>query len=247
MRLLGFLPAFLLGAFLGLSTLALNAQEHGSAPAKQEHTATPQPAEHGTAEAKHASATGHDAGHGGAAHHGPEVKLPFMQRALTSKEQFALKAFNFLVFALLLILPLKGALSAAFKARAQELEERLSLAEKEKAEGEAQVRELEARMAGLEGELDSILAKADADANAEKERVLEAARAEAEAILAQARTEIDIQRRLAEQELRALVAELAVEGAAQRIRTRMEGSAAAVVTDRAIEHISQRAATEGIQ
>jgi len=43
-----------------------------------------------------------------------------------------LKVFNFVVFALVLVLPLKGALSAAFTARARELEERLALAEKEK-------------------------------------------------------------------------------------------------------------------
>lgn len=150
------------------------------------------------------------------------------------------------MFALLLILPLKGVLSAAFKARAQELEERLTQAEKEKAEGDAQVRELEARMAGLEGELDSILSKADADAAVEKERILEAARAEAKLILSQAEAEIDFQRRNAEQELRALVAELAVEGAAQRFRTRLEGATAATVVDRAIDNISQRA-SGGIQ
>lgn len=244
MRLHGRLHGLLLGAALGFSAIALNAQEHHPAPATQEHAGTAQPAAHGAPQA----VPGHAAAeHGTAAHHGPEVKLPFMHRGLTPNEQFALKAFNFLVFALLLILPLKGALGAAFRARAQELEERLTLAEKQKAEGEAQVRELEARMAGLEGELDSILAKADADAAAEKDRVLEAARGEAEAILAQAKAEIDSQRRQAELELRALVAELAVEGAAQRIRTRMQGEAALAATDRAIDRISQRAATEGIQ
>jgi F-type H+-transporting ATPase subunit b len=123
----------------------------------------------------------------------------------------------------------------------------LTLAEREKAEGEAQVRELEARMAGLEGELDSILSKADADAAAEKERIIEAARAEAEVILAQARSEIDFQRKSAEQELRALVAQLAVEGAAQRLQAKLQGPAAATLVDRAIDSISQRASDGRIQ
>lgn len=249
MRILRILPVLLLAALIGGSAPTLAAQEHGAAPAQ---AAPAQPAEH-AAPVSHepAGAVDHaaakDGGHGGGAHHGPEVKLPFMHRALSPNEQYLLKAFNFVVFALLLILPLKGVLSAAFKARAQELEERLSLAEKDKAEGEAQVRELEARMAGLEGELAGILSKADADADAEKERVLAAARAEAEIILAQARTEIDFQRRLAEQELRALVAELAVEGAALRLRSRLEGPAAATMVDRAIDSISQRASEGGIQ
>jgi F-type H+-transporting ATPase subunit b len=101
-------------------------------------------------------------------------------------------------------------------------------------------------MAGLEGELEGILSKADADAAAEKERILAAARAEAEAILAQAKSEIEFQRRLAEQELRALVAELAVEGATRRLQARLEGPGAAVLVDRAIDQISQRA-SEGVQ
>lgn len=246
MRFLRILPSVLLGAAIGFASLALNAQAHPAAPA--EHAA--QPDAHG-APAHEAAAPGTaphaaEAGHAGGAQHGPEVRLPFMKRGLTSGEQLGLKFFNFAVFALLLILPLKGVLSAAFKARAQELEERLTQAEKEKAEGDAQVRELEARMAGLEGELDSILSKADADAAVEKERILEAARAEAKLILSQAEAEIDFQRRNAEQELRALVAELAVEGAAQRFRTRLEGATAATVVDRAIDNISQRA-SGGIQ
>ena len=243
MRFFRKLPAALLGACLGLASFSLTAQAHPAAPA--EHAAPAQPDSHG-AEAAGAAQHAAGAGHAGGAQHGPEVRLPFMKRGLTSGEQLALKFFNFAVFALLLILPLKGVLSAAFKARAQELEERLTQAEKEKAEGDAQVRELEARMAGLEGELDSILSKADADAAVEKERILEAARAEAKLILSQAEAEIDFQRRNAEQELRALVAELAVEGAAQRFRTRLEGATAATVVDRAIDNISQRA-SGGIQ
>lgn len=250
MRILRMFPALLLVALVGISGPALRGQEHGAAPAQ---AAPARPAEHGApashepaGAAEHATAA-KDEGHAGGAHHGPEVRLPFMHRALSPNEQFLLKAFNFIVFALLLILPLKGILSAAFKARAQELEERLSAAEKDKAEGEAQVRELEARMAGLEGELAGILSRADADADAEKERVLAAARAEAEIILAQARTEIDFQRRLAEQELRALVAELAVEGATQRLRSKLEGPTSAVMVDRAIDSISLRASEGGIR
>ena len=243
------LPVLLLAALVGVSAPTLRGQEHGAAPAQ---AAPVQPAAHGApathepaGTAEHTAAAKGE-GHGGGAHHGPEVKLPFMHRALSPNEQFLLKTFNFIVFALLLILPLKGILSAAFKARAQELEERLSLAEKDKAEGEAQVRELEARMAGLEGELAGILSRAEIDAEAEKERVLVAARAEAEIILAQARAEIDFQRRLAEQELRALVAELAVEGASQRLRSKLEGPVAATMVDRAIDSISQRASEGGI-
>ena len=113
----------------------------------------------------------------------------------------------------------------------------LAQAERDKAEGEAQMKEMEAKMAGLEGELAGILSKAEADAESEKQRVLEAARAEAGVILAQAQSEIGFQKRLAEQELRALVAELAVEGAAKRLEAKLQGPEAAKAVDRAIQQI----------
>jgi F-type H+-transporting ATPase subunit b len=247
------LRALLFSAVIGLASM-LTAQDQGN-PSPQGHPAATEPAGPGTQPAADPNpathvTTEHAAAptHGGAkTQHGPEVKLPFMHRGLTATEQFLLKTVNFIVFALVLIIPLKSVLAAAFKARAQELEERLTLAEREKAEGEAQVRELEARMAGLEGELDGILSKADADAVGEKERILEAARTEAEVILAQAMAEIDFQRRNVEQELRALVAQLAVEGATQRLQARLEGPAAATLVDRAIHSISQRASDGGVQ
>jgi F-type H+-transporting ATPase subunit b len=152
--------------------------------------------------------------------------------------QYIIKLINFALFAGGLIWLTKGALSAAFKARAQELEDRLNQAEKDRLVGEAQIRDLEARMAGLQEELGGILAKADVDAEAEKQRILAAARAEAEVILAQAHSEIDFQRRQAEQELRALVVELAVQGASQRLQNRLQGAAAEPVVERAIEQIS---------
>jgi F-type H+-transporting ATPase subunit b len=99
------------------------------------------------------------------------------------------------------------------------------------------MKDLEAKMAGLEGELAGILAKAGADAESEKQRVIEAARAEAGQILAQAQIEIGQQKRLAEQELRALVAELAVEGAAKRLEATLKGAEAAKALDHAIQQI----------
>lgn len=251
---------FLLASALFAAPATLAAQAHGAqeAPAAKpsqgpapeaaspSHGATPAheaaPAAHGAEAPGHGTGGAHD---GAAAHHGPEVKLPGMHRPLTPGEQYAIKLFNFLLFAGALVWALKGVLAAAFKARAQEIEERLDQAERDKAEGEAQVRELEARMAGLQGELAEILTRAEADAEAEKQRVLDAARAEAELILAQARAEIGFQQRQAEQDLRALVAELAVEGATERLKRRLEGTEAAPVLDRAIEQVGQRA--EGVK
>jgi F-type H+-transporting ATPase subunit b len=151
--------------------------------------------------------------------------------------QFLLKLLNVLVFGGLLFWMLKGILSAAFRARVAEIETKLTQSEKDRAEGEAQVRELEAKMAGLQAELGGIMAKAEADAEAEKQHILDAARLEAEQILATAHSEIEYQRRLAETELRMLVANLAAEAAEKRIQQQMEGESVVRVMDVAIEQI----------
>lgn len=214
--------------------VALRAQAH--APAAQ---AAPAP-EHAQAEAPqpHEAPAGHgeaQAGHATQGHHGPAVKLFGLELGTTG--QFLVKLFNFLLFAGLLFFLLKGALAAAFRARTRELKEALDQAGRDKAEGEAQVRELEARMAGLEQELADIMARAEREAEAERQRIVEAARAEAEALMAQARTDIEAQRRQAEQDLRALVARLAVEGAARRLEAEVQGPVAARVIDQAIGQV----------
>lgn len=239
-----------LTAALAFSPLGLAAQAHDThaAPAAEKHEAPAagheaQPAEghapeaHGTeahgTEAHGAEATGHDA-HGGA-HHGPAMKL--FGKEYGNLGAFLVQLLNFAIYAAALFFLLKGALSAMFKSRKEELETLLAQAERDKAEGEAQMKEMETKMAGLEGELAGILAKAETDAEAEKQRVLEAAKAEAVQILAQAQAEIGFQKRQAEQELRALVAELAVEGAAKRLEAKVQGPEAAKAIDRAIQQI----------
>lgn len=233
------------GAALALAPVGLRAQ----APAAAAHQETPGTShageEHGPApdrragEEGAAAAEGHATHEGAAEHagaHHPVIKLgPYV---LNEQWQFAMKVINFLIFVGGLIFLTKGALSAAFKARAKELGDRLSQAEKDKAEGEAQIKALEAKMAGLQEELAGILRKAEVDSEAEKQRILEGARAEAAAILAQTGTDIENQRKVAEADLRALVAGLATEGAAKKLKSQLQGATASSTMDRAIEQIN---------
>jgi F-type H+-transporting ATPase subunit b len=167
--------------------------------------------------------------------HHPAIVL--FGHALDPLGQFGVAVFNFILFTGILFFLLKGALASAFKARAKDLEDQLSQAEREKAEAERQVRELEARMAGLQQELEGIMAKADADAEAEKQRILASAQEEAAQIRLQTRADIEAQQRSAEAGLRALVAELVVAGAARRLETQVEGTVAARALDRAIDQV----------
>lgn len=238
MRLRPLSAPLALATALFLSGTTGLAQTHAPAAPQAAPTApesTPAAAPEGThaAAPEGAQETAHGAEAG--AHHGPEVKLFGM--SLGQIGQFVIRVVNFSIFFAILYFILKGALSSAFKARAKELEEQLSQAEKDKAEGEAQLKELETKMAGMQAELAGIMAKAEADAEAEKARVLESARAEAAQILSQTHAEIEFQKKLAEKELRALVAELAVEGAVKRLEARVQGTAAEQLMDHAIQTV----------
>ena len=241
-----------LAALLSLSPLALVAQGHDAhpAPAAEKHEApaaheaghqVPAAGHEAAATGAHAAPAGaHDApgaaAHGeSAAHHAPAMKL--FGKEYGKLGAFIVQLLNFAIWGAGLYFMLKGGLSAMFKSRKEELETLLAQAEKDKAESAAQMKELEVKMAGLEGELAGILSKADADSESEKQRVLEAARAEALLILAQAQAEIGFQKRQAEQDLRALVAELTVEGAAKRLEAKLQGPEAGKALDRAIQQI----------
>jgi F-type H+-transporting ATPase subunit b len=217
----------------------LRSQEHPT-PAPQEAHAPEASEHHAPAGAEPEAAPGHEAkGHeaGGheQGHHGPEIKL--FGVTLSPFGQFLVKLFNFAVFFFGLFFLLKGALKSAFKARTQELQDQLSQAERDRAQGQAQIQELETKMSGLQQELDGIMVKAEAEAEQEKQRILEAARQEADLILAQTRQEIEFQKRVAEQELRALVAELAVQGATERLKARVQGATAEQVLDHSIAQV----------
>jgi len=174
-------------------------------------------------------------GHAAHAGHHPEIKL--FGKSLGTMAQFGVTVFNFILFAAILYFILKGVLAAAFKARTKELEDKLSQAEREKDEAGQQIQELEAKMAGLQQELEGIMAKAEVEADVEKQRILESAQTEAAQIRLQTKAEIDAQKRQAETELRALVTELVMAKTTQRLQTEIQGDLAAGVLDKAIEQV----------
>jgi len=226
--------SFVLTLVLALGAPALRSQHTPEPPAQHQAAPTPE----ATSTAQHEAAPAHGEGaapHGGGGSHGPAVVL--FGHELSPLAQFGIRVFNFAIFFAILYFALRGILSSAFRLRARDLEERLSQAELDRLQGEAQIRDMEVRMAGLQQELDGFLAKAEVDAESERQRILEAARGEAATILAQARQDIETHRRQTEQDLRALVADLAVEGAKARLQTRLVGPVAQDVLDRAITQV----------
>lgn len=240
-----FLSSLALGAALVLAPLGLAAQEHGHA-AQPAHGEAPKAAEaHQAPEAHKAEAhDGHaqpahgEAHKGGEAHGASEAHGGGHHSGVDWKAEI-FRLVNFALFAAGIWLLIGVGKKAAFQKKAQDIEHRLRQAERDKAEGEAQIRDLETRMAGLQQELEGLVSKAEADAEAEKTRVVEAARQEASMIVAQAGAEIAFKQKQAELELRALVAQLAAEAAAQRIQSRIEGEASKVL-DKAIREIGNQ-------
>ena len=227
-RLRSFLLPLGTALVLVLAAPALRAEEPAAHPAPAAQ------GEHPEAAVVHDGAAIEPTGEKGKEEEEHAKPVTLFGHILDDKAKFGVQVFNFAIFAAILVLLLKGALASAFKARTQELEEKLSQAERDRAEAAAQIQELDTRMAGLQLELEGIMAKAETDAEVEKERILESARAESAQILAQTQAEIQFQKRQAEDELRALVATLAVEGATKRLESRLQGPEAAQVLDQAI-------------
>lgn len=149
-------------------------------------------------------------------------EIHFLGMSLGIVGQFLAKLLNFAVFFAALYFMLRGSLKAAFKARKEEVEAQLNQAERDKAEGEAQIQKLDQRMRELELELEESRNKAEAEAEQEKQRILDAARQEAEQILEQARQDVANHYRLAEKALMEKVADLAIEGAKTRIQAQFK-------------------------
>jgi F-type H+-transporting ATPase subunit b len=87
-----------------------------------------------------------------------------------------------------------------------------------KAAAAAQIAEIDRKMAALPGELDALRAQGAEEIAAEEARIQAAAAAERERLLEQARRDIDLQVKIAERELVAHAATLAVGVAAERIK-----------------------------
>jgi F-type H+-transporting ATPase subunit b len=164
--------------------------------------------------------------------HHPEVKL--FGKPIGVLAQFGVTVFNFLIFFGILFLALKGALSSAFKTQKEELQNRLFKSEKDKEEAKLQIQELETRMAGLQQELSSVMAKAEMDAKLEQSQILEDAKTEVAHIVSQTHAEIESLKRGVKAELHAMVMELVVAKAEQNLTAQLHGDLAASTLDRAI-------------
>jgi len=144
---------------------------------------------------------------------------------------------NFSIFLGLLIFFLKVPAAQFFRDRQEELRRLLAQSEQDRLEGEKQIQELQMKMEGLRSELTQVLARAEQDANREKEMIIQSAKDEAAKLFAQSERDIAQQTQQAQEELKTLAAELALGLAQDKIQKQLKTHGQSEAIDRAISHL----------
>lgn len=119
----------------------------------------------------------------------------------------AWKFFNLLVFIAVAIYILRRPLSDAFKARRERIREELRKAQQERDAALAQLQEIETRLSRLDDEVKTIRQHAEAEADAERERLNRETAAELAKLKISAHREIESAGKVAKQELREFAAQ----------------------------------------
>jgi F-type H+-transporting ATPase subunit b len=123
------------------------------------------------------------------------------------------KWINFAIVAGAIVWVFRKVLPPKFRSHAETIGSAIAKATGVKAAADAQLREAEAKLANLQKEVGELRALAERESAAEVERLRDATRSDAQKIAAAAKAEIEAAERAARLELKALAANLAVDGA----------------------------------
>ena len=149
------------------------------------------------------------------------------------------KAFNLILFIGVLYLLVRKPAREFFAARLAEVRATLDRAAKEKAEAEAKMNELNARLSRLDTEIAAIRTQAQQEAAAERVRLEAEAKADAEKLRATAQREIEGAKQAALVQLREFAANKAVELAEQQIRSELTPQDDALLLQRVSAELSK--------
>jgi F-type H+-transporting ATPase subunit b len=123
------------------------------------------------------------------------------------------KWINFAIVAGVIVWVFGKLLPPVFRKKAEAISSAITNAANAKAAADAQLREAETRLANLQKEVAELRAFAERESAAEVERLRAATQTDAQKIAAAAKAEIEAAERAARLELKALAANLAVDGA----------------------------------
>ena len=154
---------------------------------------------------------------------------------------FAGKIFNFAVLVGLLVYFLRAPVREYLVGRGTQIRTDLITAAAMKDDAAQQIVEIDAKLKQLPAELDMLRARGQQEIAAEQGRIDQAAEAERERLLQQTRREIDLQLRAARRDLVTHAADLAVQVARERIRTRMTTDDQRRLLDRYLDQVTTHA------
>jgi F-type H+-transporting ATPase subunit b len=133
--------------------------------------------------------------------------------AATERVTEIFKWINFAIVAGVIVWVFGKLLPPVFRKKAEAISSAIANATNAKAAADAQLREAETRLANLQKEVAELRVYAEKEAAAEVERLRAATQSDAQKIAAAAKSEIEAAERAARLELKALAANLAVDGA----------------------------------
>jgi F-type H+-transporting ATPase subunit b len=133
--------------------------------------------------------------------------------AATERATEIFKWINFAIVAGVIVWVFGKLLPPVFRKKAEAISSAIANATNAKAAADAQLREAETRLANLQKEVAELRVYAEKEAAAEVERLRAATQSDAQKIAAAAKSEIEAAERAARLELKALAANLAVDGA----------------------------------
>ncbi len=125
---------------------------------------------------------------------------------------------NFAVIALAIVWFSRSKLPGMFRSRTESIRKTMDEAQRASAEAQRRLGEIEGRLAKLDGEIAAMRSQAEAEASGEEARIQAAAQQEARKIEEQVAQEIEAAARLAQRDLKAYAAELAISLAEKRIQ-----------------------------
>ncbi len=147
------------------------------------------------------------------------------------------RVFNFAVLVGTLVYLLKAPIRTYLSDRSTQIRTELVSAAETRAAAAGQIAEIDRRMKALPAEIDALRAQGVEEIAAEQERIQKAAATERERLLEQARREIDLQVKIAERDLVAHAADLAVGVAADRIRKNINDDDQKRLVDRYVQQM----------
>ena len=149
------------------------------------------------------------------------------------------RLLNFALLAGALVYFLRSPLMAYLEQRRVQVRGELTRAAELRAEAGAEMAGIDARMAALPGELDALRRRGAEEIAAEEARIRAQAEAERQRLLDHAKREIETELRVAERELKARAGELAVRVATERVARTITDADQARLVDRYVAQVKE--------